>query len=68
MLNGSGGETPVLPGLPDRWISASMTGVKRLLQSKSGKAQRGGIADYFSIEFFLAAIIPQPGSQTFADK
>jgi len=62
MLNGFGGNTPVLL---NRWMSASMTEVKHLLQSKAGKAQRGGVTDCFSIEFFLAAIIPQPGSHAF---
>jgi hypothetical protein len=44
MLNGFGGNTPVLL---NRWMSASMTEVKRLLQSKAGKAQRGGVTYCF---------------------
>jgi hypothetical protein len=65
MLNGFGGVTPVMP---DRWMSASMTEVKRLLQVKSGKALEAVFLTTFRSISLLAAIIPRPGSHTFRGK
>jgi len=66
MLNGSGGNTPVLL---NRWMSASMTEVKRLLQIKPGKAQREAVLlTAFRSSFFLQLLFRNPAVTLFGDK
>jgi len=57
-----------LLGLRDRWISASKTGIKPCCNVNLERLKRRYYLLMLSIEFTLAAIIPQPGIPLFGDK